>query len=113
MYAHRLSYYYHTGQLPNTCILHKCDNPLCVKPSHLKSGTRQENQEDMKQKGRACHGEKTWGAKLTENDVKQIMKRLVTKEKQVLIAKDYGICASIISRINSGIAWPHITQKES
>lgn len=34
-------------------ILHECDNPICVKPSHLWEGTQLENIADMKHKGRA------------------------------------------------------------
>lgn len=113
MYAHRLSYYYHTGRMPDKCILHRCDNPLCVRPSHLRSGTRQENQEDMRQKGRACRGEKKHSARLSEKDIRQIIKRLKTREKQAPIARDYDISASVISRINSGTAWSFITKKES
>ena len=37
---------------PDACAMHKCDNPNCVNPDHLRWGTRKENQQDMAVKGR-------------------------------------------------------------
>ncbi len=33
-------------------VMHKCDNPACVRPSHLKIGTQKENMSDASIKGR-------------------------------------------------------------
>lgn len=41
------------GLIPfGMCILHKCDNRKCVRPSHLFLGTVKENNIDMMNKGR-------------------------------------------------------------
>lgn len=53
-YAHRVSWELTYGQIPHgLCVLHRCDNRRCVRPEHLFLGTRADNQEDMRVKGRA------------------------------------------------------------
>ena len=52
--AHRASWEYHVGPVPDGMILlHTCDNPPCVNPEHLRIGTNQDNTDDMVAKGRA------------------------------------------------------------
>ncbi len=51
--AHRFSWQMSHGPIAeNMCVLHKCDVPSCVNPSHLFIGTRADNVADMMSKGR-------------------------------------------------------------
>lgn len=55
--AHRVSWELHNGPIPSGLwALHRCDNPLCVRPDHLFLGTAKHNTADMKAKGRSKFG---------------------------------------------------------
>lgn len=57
-YAHRVSYelatsdYLLSDSTRGDVVMHSCDNPPCVNPSHLSRGTHQDNMDDMVTKGR-------------------------------------------------------------
>lgn len=52
--AHRAAYAMTWGTCPgDKKVLHSCDNPKCVNPTHLRLGTQADNVADMVAKGRA------------------------------------------------------------
>lgn len=52
--AHKISYLMHVGDYDqdNLELMHSCDNPSCVNPSHLLPVTHKENTHDCLRKGR-------------------------------------------------------------
>lgn len=50
--AHRAVHAINTGDTAAEVVMHTCDNPKCCNPQHLRSGTHQENMDDMHMKGR-------------------------------------------------------------
>jgi hypothetical protein len=57
--AHRASYLIHNGEIPEgQVICHTCDNPACVRPDHIFSGTVADNNRDRDEKGRSASGDR-------------------------------------------------------
>ena len=106
--AHRFSYFLHYGEWPMPEGRHTCDNPPCVRPDHIVAGTHFQNMRDALIRGRTTKGEKNAGAKLTDDQVREIKRRLRAGEPQKEIAKDYDVGQTVISRIRSGKRWSHI-----
>lgn len=106
--AHIFSYKTFVGEVTkDLCVLHTCDNPLCVNPDHLWLGTRAENNADRAAKKRSADskGEKHNQAKLTADQVAAIRK---DSRQQKTIAQQYGVSQSCISRIKSNNVWSHL-----
>jgi HNH endonuclease len=111
--VHRLFYSANKGPIPEGfCVLHSCDNRGCVNPEHLFLGTSTD-------KNRACvaHGRHRVlrGVahplhKLSEENARTI-KNLKGALSQTALARMYGISPSVVSRIQSGEKWPHITRE--
>ena len=117
--AHRWSYQHHHGEIPEgLCVLHSCDNPVCVNPEHLSAGTLKDNTEDMFKKGRAnkAKGSKHGAAILSESDV-LLIKGLLERHPPSVASDQmgYGVCRFLgrwfgvnfntICNIKSGKHW--------
>ena len=114
--AHRVSWSFNHGAIPaGLCVLHHCDHPMCIRPSHLYVGTDQDNCNDRTNRGRhSCkprrgvlHGR----SKLTEIDVLQIRELYKGRGKgptQDAMAKRFGIRGGHVSDIINRKKWAHI-----
>lgn len=72
--AHRAAYADAFGDPGELCVLHHCDNPSCVRPSHLFLGTQRDNVYDCmaKKRRRNQNGELSSSAKLTDIQVLEV-----------------------------------------
>ena len=60
VYAHRFAYEMMWGPIPEgNYVMHRCDNPRCVRPVHLDVGTAADNALDKVAKGRDVNASKT------------------------------------------------------
>lgn len=106
--AHRFSFLYHFGCLPNELhVCHECDNPKCVNPTHLFLGTDKDNLQDMARKG-VRKGEKHAITKLTNENVFHIKELLRDGISYDEIAKIYNTSRGIVYNIKIGLTWTHI-----
>lgn len=113
--AHRVSYELHFGAIPlRMVVMHRCDNPLCIRPEHLRLGTQAENVADMWAKGRQriLTGEAHPRAKLKAEQVAAIRARYKPRSKkngQHALAREFGVSRPVIAGIVAGTLWASIT----
>lgn len=106
--AHRVAMAFSGGNVPDDlCVCHACDNRGCVNPDHLFIGTHQDNTRDMVVKGRAPirFGENSGTARLSDSDVLSIRS---DNRVHSVIASDYGVVQSTITRIKNRKRWGHL-----
>lgn len=96
--AHRVAMWLATGEEPgDRHVLHRCDNPPCVRPEHLYYGTHRQNMDDKAGRGRAGRV-----LKLTDAQVEEIRTRYVAGEMAKDLAPQYGISQTLAQRIVMG-----------
>lgn len=109
--AHRVAYSMFVGEIPaGMYVLHRCDQPFCVNPKHLRLGSLRDNTQDMMSKGRnrPPRGERNGQAKLRASDVVDIRRRLSDGEKPREIARHFGVGEVAISLIKNRKRWASV-----
>jgi hypothetical protein len=121
--AHRVSWAIHNGPLPDDIeVLHRCDNPPCVRGDHLFDGTQADNMLDCAQKGRAWNyrlhpecaprGEKAGMAKLTNENIREIRRLRADGWTQARLGAAFGVTTSAIWYVLSGRTWKCVPIEE-
>ncbi len=112
--AHRVSWMLCRGAIPNgLLVLHRCDNPKCVKPSHLFLGTIADNMADRDAKGRQAKGERAGRSLLTEVQAREILKKKPLGKTpwgyQLAVAHEFGLNdPQVVRNIWKRKTWRHI-----
>lgn len=100
MYAHRLAWEQVNGPIPDGLyVLHRCNNPPCVRPDHLYLGTALDNAIDRRGNRRPHRA----NYKLSRAEVEDIRRRYATGTvRQQTLAEEYGVIQTTISKIVRG-----------
>lgn len=103
--VHRLAYQLNhpDEDITGKVIRHVCDNPTCMNPEHLLSGTHQDNMDDRKVRKRTACGIKNGNGILTEIEVDRI-RELKGRLSQRKIASLFGITQATVYKIFKGLS---------
>jgi hypothetical protein len=100
--AHAMAMFLDSGHMPKY-VMHICDNPCCVRPSHLQEGTHGLNMKDAYKKQRrksyVPKGVNQYKARFNEDDIRLIRRRYAEGETQKAIGASYGVHQAHISQI--------------
>lgn len=98
--AHRMAWYLTHGTIPDGLhVLHKCDNPPCVNPSHLFMGTHANNMLDRSVKGRA---NRSFNRTVSDEALQRIPLLYGSGKAQKDIAVEVGVSAYVVSQVIAG-----------
>jgi len=111
--AHRAAWIIEHGSIPvGVCVCHKCDNPICVNPSHLFLGTIAENNADREKKNRTLCCEDNPQSKLSNKQAREILQLYATGGiTKTSLAKRYSVSISAISLLVKRKTWKHVREE--
>ncbi len=124
--AHRIAWELTFGPIPPETprVLHRCDLPACVNPSHLWLGTDDDNMKDKVRKGRQSKGDTHYTrttperavrgtshgrARLTDSLVREIRQRRALGETATSIGLDLGVSRCTVTTVAARRSWKHVT----
>jgi hypothetical protein len=98
--AHRVAWEIANGPPPaGTSVLHRCDNPGCVRPDHLFVGTQADNMLDMSSKDRAPN------KKLTRPSVREMRELAAAGVPVSELAARFMVGRSTADKAIKGKTW--------
>ena len=108
-FAHRLAYETWVGPIPDGYVVrHKCDNPPCINPDHLETGTHADNSRDRDERGRAARGLSAGNAKFSAADIIKIRTLHLEGLGMRSIARMFGVHHSTISAVVHRVSYADV-----
>lgn len=107
-YVHVLAFAFAYGPPGELLVLHTCDHPTCFNPAHLFPGMQQANALDARDKGLTLAGERNPGAKLTEAEVRELLRLFQQGATSTALARQFGVGRTQVTRIVRGRKWAHL-----
>ena len=106
---HRVAYEIAYGAIPaGALVLHRCDNPSCVRPDHLFLGTHADNVRDRDAKGRTARGSRQGGAILDEARVARMRSLRRSGVSARRLATSFGVSEPTVYAVLSRRMWRHV-----
>jgi hypothetical protein len=115
--VHRWVYEQINGPLNGREACHTCDNPPCVRPSHLWAGTHGDNMRDAYRKGRKKAninprpGVAHHNARLTVDQVYAIRRLCANGVSHSVVAETFGVSRVTVTQINRRVRWKHLPEE--
>lgn len=112
--SHRAAFFLAHGYWPDEHVLHHCDNPSCVRPSHHFLGDNFTNQRDCVSKGRHATQKGTdrspfrQVAKLDIRSAELVRARIAAGESQAAVARSMGVSRGAVNHIVKGRNYAHV-----
>jgi hypothetical protein len=113
--AHRMSYELFCSPIPvGALVLHRCDNPPCVRPDHLFLGTQQDNMSDMiakrrhwvwRRPGNIPRGESHHNSTLRVEQMRAIRFLRLAGASSRQVARAFAMSKTNVLDICSGRSW--------
>lgn len=102
--AHKMAWILTNGTPSGLCVLHRCDNRVCVNPAHLFLGTKLDNSLDKSLKGRNPQ------ATFTDAQIREIRAELKNWRRgmNTELAEKYGVSPEVICDIKRGHTYRHV-----